>query len=219
MVSRPRRHSMRRLVLAVLAGLAVAILGLVFLPDSFALPDAFIPPIAWDVTAAVFLILTLVEVLPMDAASTAAVASEEDPSLALDDLILIVASITGLLTVVLVLFINAPTDQVHPIVRAVLGVVSVALAWGVLHTVYLLRYARLYYSEPVGGIDFNSKEPPSYIDFAYVAFGIGMAFQVADTNLQTTSVRRVVLRHALLSFVFATLIVAVTVNLVAGLKG
>jgi uncharacterized membrane protein len=89
----------------------------------------------------------------------------------------------------------------------------------VLHTVYTLRYARLYYSDPVGGIDFNSDDRPSYFDFAYVAFGIGMAFQVADTNIQTTRIRRVVLRHALLSFVFATLIVAVTVNLVAGLNG
>jgi len=103
-------------------------------------------------------------------------------------------------------------------VRTVLGIVSVVLAWAVVHTVYTLRYARMYYTEPVGGIDFNSDAPPRYVDFAYLAFGIGMAFQVADTNLTSSAFRSVVLRHALLSFVFATVILAVTINLVAGLN-
>jgi uncharacterized membrane protein len=213
MVMRVRRPSLRRLILAGAAGVVAGAIGW------FTVPTSFVPPMAWDAAAAVFLVLTLLEVLPMDAGETAAVASEEDPSLAIDDLILIFASITGLLTVTLVLFHSTSVAPIHPIVRAVVGIVSVALAWGVLHTVYTLRYARLYYSDPVGGIDFNSDDRPSYFDFAYVAFGIGMAFQVADTNIQTTRIRRVVLRHALLSFVFATLIVAVTVNLVAGLNG
>ena len=204
---------MGRLVLATVVGVVAAVIAW------FTLPTSFVPPVAWTAAAAVFLTLTLAEVLPMGAAETAAAASEEDPSLAIDDLVLIVASITGLLTVTLVLFQNSSVAEVHPILRAVVGIVSVALAWGVLHTVYTLRYARLYYSDPVGGIDFNSVDPPSYFDFAYVAFGIGMAFQVADTNVQSTRIRRVVLRHALLSFMFATLIVAVTVNLVAGLNG
>ena len=99
-----------------------------------------------------------------------------------------------------------------------LGVVAVILAWCVVHTVYTLKYARMYYADPRGGFDFNTTEPPRYADFAYIAFGIGMAFQVADTNTQTSEVRRAVLAHALLSFLFATTILAVTINLVAGLK-
>ena len=205
--------SLRRLGIALVVCILVAIGGF------FLLPTTLVAPVAWDAAAVAFLLLTLVEVLPMDAARTAAVASEEDPSFALDDLVLIIASITGLLTVTLVLFHHTGVDQIHPLVRAVLGVVFVALAWAVLHTVYALRYARLYYSDPPGGIDFNSTDPPTYFDFFYVAFGIGMAFQVADTNITSTRIRRVVLRHALLSFLFATLIVAVTVNLVAGLNG
>jgi uncharacterized membrane protein len=203
--------------LAILVGVVIAVVGWFALPDTV-LPAAFVPPVAWDAAAIVFLFLTLRDVLPKDAKQTAAVASEEDPSLAVDDLILIVAAITALLTVILVLFRNTSVDQVHPVLRALLGITSVALAWGVLHTVYLLRYARLYYSEPVGGIDFNADELPTYYDFAYVAFGIGMTFQVADTSIQDAAIRRMALRHALLSFMFATLIVAVTVNLVAGLN-
>jgi uncharacterized membrane protein len=93
---------------------------------------------------------------------------------------------------------------------------SVALAWTSVHTVYVLRYARLYYSDPVGGIDFGP-EPPDYIDFAYLAITIGMTFQVSDTNLTLKRVRRVALHHALLSYLFGTVIVAITVSTVASL--
>ena len=98
-----------------------------------------------------------------------------------------------------------------------LGVVSVVLAWGVVHTVFALRYARLYYGEPVGGVDFNEQKDPDYRDFAYLAFTIGMTYQVSDTNLTSTSIRRTALHHALLSFVFGTSIIAMMINVVAGL--
>jgi uncharacterized membrane protein len=99
-----------------------------------------------------------------------------------------------------------------------LSVASIVLAWSVVHTVYSLRYAKLYYEGTAGGVDFNAKEAPCYIiDFAYLALTIGMTFQVSDTNLKTTSIRRTALRHALLSYAFGTLIIATTINLVAGL--
>jgi uncharacterized membrane protein len=96
--------------------------------------------------------------------------------------------------------------------------VSVALAWMSVHTVYVLRYARLYYSPPDGGIDFHG-ERPDYADFAYLALTIGMTFQVSDTDLTGKRVRRSALHHALLSYVFGTGIVAITVSSVAALLG
>src|ERR1022692_1210369 len=63
-----------------------------------------------------------------------------------------------------------------------LGVLSVALSWALVHTVFTLRYARAFYGTPVGGIDFNEDDPPTYLDFAYLAVTIGMTFQVSDTN-------------------------------------
>ena len=63
----------------------------------------------------------------------------------------------------------------------------------------------------------NCRGRAGYIDFAYLALTIGMTFQVSDTNLKTTSIRRTALRHALLSYAFGTLIIATTINLVAGL--
>jgi uncharacterized membrane protein len=68
-----------------------------------------------------------------------------------------------------------------------------------------------------GGVDFNAEGAPCYIDFAYLALTIGMTFQVSDTNLKTTNIRRTALRHALLSYAFGTLIIATTINLIAGL--
>src|SRR6476619_5206472 len=95
---------------------------------------------------------------------------------------------------------------------------SVALAWTSVHTVYVLRYARLYYSSPEGGIDFHG-EAPDYVDFAYLGLTIGMTFQVSDTDLTGKRIRRVALHHALLSYLFGTGIVAIAVSSVAALLG
>jgi uncharacterized membrane protein len=101
--------------------------------------------------------------------------------------------------------------------RITLGVLSVVISWAVVHTTYMLRYAKLYYTDPPGGIDFNSGDPPRFLDFAYLAFTIGMTFQVSDTPLRTSEIRANAFRHALLSYLFGTVIIAITINLVASL--
>jgi uncharacterized membrane protein len=96
-------------------------------------------------------------------------------------------------------------------------VLSVAASWFTVHTVFMLRYALLYYAAPEGGIDFKMAERPSYRDFAYVSLTLGMTFQVSDTDLHSTQMRATALRHALLSYLFGAVILAVAINLVAGL--
>jgi uncharacterized membrane protein len=86
-----------------------------------------------------------------------------------------------------------------------------------VHSLFTLEYARLYYEEPVGGVDFNQQERPTYRDFAYLAFTLGMTYQVSDTSIGSSAVRAVALRHALLSSVFGAVIIAATINLVVGL--
>jgi uncharacterized membrane protein len=98
------------------------------------------------------------------------------------------------------------------------AVVSVALSWGLIHTLFTLRYASLYYWDQEGGIDFNQDEPPRYSDFAYLAFTLGMTFQVSDTNLQSNDIRATALRHGLLSYVFGSVILATLINLIVGLS-
>jgi uncharacterized membrane protein len=87
----------------------------------------------------------------------------------------------------------------------------------VVHTVFTARYARLYYTGEDGGVDFHEEARPSYSDFAYLAFTVGATFQVSDTDISSNEIRRTVLRHSLLSYLFGAIIIAATVNLLAGL--
>ena len=198
-------------------GIAAASGALVAIITPWFVPWMTVPSLTWDVAALVFLILTWREIWPLDGERTRELAGAEAPSRTTTDVVLLLAALVSLVTVVLVLSQIGTTLHLHLVLRTCLGIVSVVLAWAVVHTVYTLRYARLYYAYG-GGIQFNTTELPSYADFAYVAFGIGMAFQVADTNLTSTVFRRQVLFHALLSFMFATTILAVTINLVAGIN-
>jgi uncharacterized membrane protein len=93
---------------------------------------------------------------------------------------------------------------------------SVAISWWLVHTIFTLRYARLFYTFG-GGIDFHQDVQPRYWDFAYVAFTIAMTYQVSDTNLTSASLRETALRQALLSYLFGVVVVATTINVVAGL--
>ena len=170
--------------------------------------------IAWVAASLVWLLWTWTALWPLDPSATAHLAKREDPSRVLRDLVLLFVAVGALLTVVLVVFHAHQSG----LVRTLLGVACIAASWAVVHTIFTLRYARLYYVDPPGGLDFKQEPDPSYRDFAYVAFTVGMTFQVADTDIQKASIRATVLRHALLSFLFATVIIGVTVNLVAGLS-
>jgi uncharacterized membrane protein len=130
------------------------------------------------------------------------------------DVLVVLAAVASLGAVALLLSSGSSSGKD---LQALLSVGSVALAWASVYTMYTTRYARLYYTGEDGGIDFNEDEPPTYVDFAYLAFTIGMTFQVSDTDLKTQAIRATALRHALLSYLFGAIIVATTINLVAGL--
>ena len=173
---------------------------------------------ASDVAALVFGIWVWVTVARADAAATAQIARAEDASRAAAEAVLVAAAAASLVAVAFTLVQASEAGAPKRGLLTALAVASVALAWTSVHTVYVLRYARLYYSPPDGGIDFHG-ETPDYVDFAYLALTIGMTFQVSDTDLTGKRVRRAALHHALLSYAFGTVIVAITVNSVAQLLG
>ncbi len=193
----------------VFSATVVAILG----------PWWLIPLAGWDITALIFVSWMWQSLWSLNAADTAKQARRENPRRAAADALLISASIASLIAVGLVLVRAGHTGGLSKALLIGLSVLSIILAWSVVHTVYSLRYAKLYYEGTSGGVDFNTEGAPCYIDFAYLALTIGMTFQVSDTNLKTTSIRRTALRHALLSYAFGTLIIATTINLIAGLTG
>jgi uncharacterized membrane protein len=170
--------------------------------------------VAWVVAAGVFLAGTWFSIWPMNPTDTEHLARREDPSRPVRDLVLLVVAVGSLLTVGLVIF------RAHHsgVVRLILGVICVAASWAVLHTIFTLKYARLFYTDPVGGVDFKQEANPTYRDFAYVGFTVGMTFQVSDTDIQKDTIRATILRHALVSFLFGAVIISITINLVAGLS-
>lgn len=171
--------------------------------------------IGWMAAAAVFLVWVWARIWPMDAAKTAAHAIREDPGRAGSDLIVLVAALASLGAVALLLTSSSAGGSKD--LRALVSVAGVAFGWAAIHTVFTVRYANLYYSGGDGGIDFNSDDKPRYSDFAYLAFTLGMTYQVSDTDLSSRDIRRMVLRHSLLSYLFGTVIIAAMINLVAGL--
>ena len=172
--------------------------------------------LGWDTACILYTGWLILVVLRRGAAETARRATTTDPDRLMTDVTLLTAAVASLVAVGFVL--TRPRGGTEELLGIGTGVISVVLSWAMVHTLYTLRYAALYYAEPVGGIDFNSADPPSYRDFAYLAFTIGMTFQVSDTTLHSPALRRAVLRHALLSYLFGTGVLATTINLVASLS-
>jgi uncharacterized membrane protein len=200
-----------RVACGVVAGVVT---GVVAAP--FTVPSAAIL-LGWDAAVAIYLAWTWIAVWRLDPGLTARLAKREDPSVPVAELLLIGAGVAVLGAVAFALVKAGQAAGGMKAYLIALGLLSVVLSWAVVHTIYMLRYARAYYAEPPGGIEFNEDEPPTYIDFAYFAFTIGMTFQVADTNITSKPVRRLTLRHALLSYLFGAVLLGLVINVVATL--
>jgi uncharacterized membrane protein len=174
--------------------------------------------IGWDVATAVYMTWIWATVFRQDADETSRRATVIDPDRTVTDILLLTAAVASLVAVGSVLFRAFQLQGVAEVLRVGLGLASVVLSWAMVHTIYTLRYAHLYYDGTDGGIDFNDSGRPTYADFAYLAFTIGMTFQVSDTALTSKRIRRTALRHGLLSYLFGTGIVAISINLVASLS-
>ncbi len=185
----------RRTRLAISAGIGVAA-GV--LTAAFA-SWVYAPAVGWDAIALVYTSTIWFGIWPRSAEATAVRVTREDNSRATSDVLTLFAAVASLAAVGIVLVRAHDSHGAVQIMLATLGLVSIAVSWLTVHTIFTLRYALLYYTDPVGGIDFNTPdELPTYRDFAYLAFTIGMTFQVSDTNLKSSVVRATALRHGLL---------------------
>lgn len=227
-----RAPAVRRVTVGVAAGGAVAVLAVVL--DA---PWQFSVLLGWVAAALVFLVLVWATISRFTAAQTSAMATLEDPSRRVSHFVLLAASTASLVSIAFGLHRANNANGALRLWMTVAVLVGVALAWLVVHTVYVLRYAHLYYSgsgawddsaaaasargeratAPGSGITFPGGEPPDYLDFAYVALTLGMTFQVSDNAFTSRPLRRAALAHCLLSYVFGAVIVAITINVVAGL--
>jgi len=211
--SRPRHVSAgRRFLVSALAGaVAGAVAGEV-------LPWQAAVLLAWDTSAVVLVVWVLLSIFRKDSGDSAVHATEEDSSRTAADIMLLGAAGASLGAVLLTLLKASSATGVSKAFLTLTALGSVVVSWAVVHVLFTLRYARLYFAEPRGGIDWHEKDlQPKYRDFAYVAFTVGMTYQVSDTEITSRAIRSAVLRHALLSYLFGTVIIAITINVIAGL--
>lgn len=204
--------ALARIAVGAVAGLIASSLQVTFGPTSAA------PLVGWDALTLTYILLTWSRIWPLDAEETSRRATRHDPTRLLSYSLLLTAAMASLVAVGVVLFQVSKSQGRTELLRVLLGVGSVVLSWALVHTTFTLHYARVYYTEPGGGVQFTETELPRYTDFAYLAFTIGMTFQVSDTVLTSSRVRRTALIHALCSYVLGTAILASTVNLIAGLS-
>ena len=217
--------SRRLIVAALLGGVAALVSGVASAPWQFTVLAG------WNTAATAFLLLVWATVSRFSPAQTAAMATLEDNSRRGSGVVLLCAATASLVGLAFGLHrANQASGQLR--FWLTFAVISgIVLSWAVVHTVYVLRYAHLYYtgastgaSAGAGpgestdhGITFPGGDEPDYLDFAYLAFTLGMTFQVSDNTVRSRSMRRTVLVHCLMSYLFGTVIIATSINVLAGL--
>ncbi|PZU49673.1 MAG: DUF1345 domain-containing protein [Microbacterium sp.] len=174
----------------------------------------------WSATAITNVTWLLTALWPMDADETREHATSVDPGRTVARSIAVIGSVASLLAVVAVLVLG-PDEHALRFAIAGVAVLAVASSWALIQVDYMLRYAHRYYGNVEagrrGGIDFNQEEPPMYSDFGYFSVGLGMTYQVSDTNVTTNEIRRIVVAQTLLAYLFGAVILASVINLVSGL--
>ena len=207
-----RLLSPRRTLISLATGLAAGIVVAVLATPRL------LPLVSWTVTVVIVLTWVWRISWPQDADGTKHLAEEESRTRS-TDVWLLAAAVASLAVVVVALVQSSSQKSPTAVASVILSVLSVALSWALVNTVYAFKYARMYYlDEPDdGGIDFKQRAAPAYSDFAYLAFTVGMSFAVAETEPTSTRMRRVALGHALLSYTFGTGVMAVAINLVTNL--
>lgn len=188
--------------------------------------DAALPRLltAWDVFCLCFLLLHWAVFLSTPPGRIREEARKQDEGRVAAFAIALMATLASLAAILLLLL-----DKEHAFRQVsftlVVALGALLLSWTVVHTIFALRYAHIFYSDHdgdssrhTGGLDFPGQEHPDFQDFAYFSFVIGMTFQVSDVAITVRRLRRLVLLHSLLSFGYNTILVALTINVIAGLS-
>jgi uncharacterized membrane protein len=179
--------------------------------------------ILWDAFAIVILVNSWIVFFTCSPSLMRKKARKEDGSRAFVFGIVLISSMASMVTVLLLVLSKNTGAQSGLYIPVAVG--GMLVSWVMVHTTYTFHYAYLYYGDDdeqpeihAEGLEFPEEKEPDYLDFAYFAFVIGMTFQVSDVQITSRNIRRKVLVHGLLAFVLNTFVVALTVNLIAGLK-
>lgn len=180
----------------------------------------YAPAVGWIGAAAVYLAATWFVIAPLNGAETEDHVKQrhEDGTPTVSHIIVLVASVASLAGVGYLLAGAGPDRRLG---EAAIGILSVIAAWFAIHTTFMLRYAQLYYlAEEPETIQFHQTDyRPRFLDFAYLAFTVGMTYQVSDTDIASRPMRGSVMAQGLVSFMLGAIVLASTINLVLQLAG
>ncbi|MDN3585477.1 DUF1345 domain-containing protein [Pedobacter aquatilis] len=172
--------------------------------------------LGWDVFCVILISLHWYMFFNTSVSETHLKAKKQDETRGEIFAIVLVSTFAGMLAVVLLLL-----NQNIKTLDLVIAISGMFLSWALVHTTFAMRYAHLFYGDnktKKGGLEFPNDEAPDFIDFAYFSFVIGMTFQVSDVEISSRNIRRLALLHSIISFIFNTVIVALTINALAGLS-
>jgi uncharacterized membrane protein len=196
----------------------VGIAALVLLPTSW--PASLRGALAWDLSAAIYLALAVRVMLTCKGSIIRARAARQDDSRVVI-LIIILLAIAASFVAIVGLLAEAKID--HKVLNLGLAAATIILAWIVLQVVFTLHYAHEYYRPSGGtqsfaeGLDFRGEPTPDYWDFFYFATSFGAASQTSDVSIRTKPLRRLATLHAITSFFFNSVVLALSINIAASL--
>ncbi|OUM03377.1 DUF1345 domain-containing protein [Variovorax sp. JS1663] len=202
----------QRLLLGAVVGLAVGL-------PPWPLDGAMRGLLGWCCGAAVYLLLAWWLAECSDADSTRARAQSLDQPSALILATMVVVVVASVAAITVLIGRSGSLTGSQRAGHIALGLIALAGAWLMIHTIYGFHYAHRYYQADAArhpGLDFPGKLAPDYFDFLYYAFVIGMCSQVSDVQVRSREMRRITLVHSVLSFAFNMLVLALSINVVAG---
>lgn len=183
--------------------------------------------ITWIAFALMIIIMDWIIIMSSHPMEVRRIASIEDSSRTLIFLFVIIASLISMLAIFFLLKSSKELSPEAVTGHVLLAMTSVIISWWLVHTIFALRYAHMFYAtdpdddqkkKPLGGLEFPGKEKdPDYLDFVYFSFVVGMTFQVSDVEISSRFIRRLAWIHGLIAFAFNTAIVALSINVISGL--
>lgn len=180
----------------------------------------------WTAFSGSFLIFSWIVILTSHPKGLQTIAGEEDTSRSLIFLFVLIAAFISVFAIIVVLQQSPDSSKTGLTYHILLAAAAVFSSWTLIHTLFTLRYAHLFYTYPdrdahrngnhTGGLLFPGTAMPDYLDFAYFSFILGMTFQVSDVQITSPAIRRLALVHGFLSFVYNTIIIALSINIISG---
>lgn len=205
--------------------ISIAVSLTVFFSIRHSVNFAYALMISWDCFVGSVIILVWLMFIVAKPWQVKRLAGMQDSSRSLIFIVIAMAAFASVFAVIILLESNAHFTHDQVLRHVLLAILSVICSWVLLHTIFALRYAHIFYDELHEedghyygyGLLFPEEKSPDYLDFAYFSFVVGMTFQVSDVEISSRKIRRLTLLHSLLSFFFNTIIVALSINVVSGL--